>query len=141
MRLPVFKGLSPRVLRDVAELMERRTYQVGSFVFQQGDEAECLYVLISGTVRIVRQMNVPKSFAAQHRTVCPLPCIICLLSLLHSCYVPASVLVVRGISDFFPRVMSKDSKRFRELESNNPVPCRRPSACVASIIEHDCNRH
>ena len=73
MRLPVFKGLSPRVLRDVAQLMERRTYQVGSFIFQQGDEAECLYVLTAGAVRIVRQMTVPRSFAAKHKTVIPPP--------------------------------------------------------------------
>lgn len=73
MRLPVFKGLTPRVIRDVAQLMERRTYRVGSFIFQQGDEAECLYVLASGSVRIVRQMTVPIMFAQHHSTVCPLP--------------------------------------------------------------------
>ena len=69
MRLPVFKGLSPRVLRDMAQIMERRTYKVGSFIFHQGDEAECLYVLTTGAVRIVRQMTVPRAFAAQHKTV------------------------------------------------------------------------
>jgi hypothetical protein len=69
MRLPVFKGLSPRALRDVAQLMERRSYKLGSFIFRQGDEADCLYVLTTGSVRIVRQMTVPRAFAARHSTV------------------------------------------------------------------------
>lgn len=59
------------LLREIAQIMERRTYQVGGLLFQQGDEADAMFVLTSGGVRIVREMTVTPQFAAHHRLVCP----------------------------------------------------------------------
>lgn len=70
-RLPVFKGISMTLLHEIAQIMERRTYHVGGLLFQQGDEADAMFVLTSGSVRLVRQMAVSPSFAATHRLVCP----------------------------------------------------------------------
>lgn len=68
-RLPVFKGVSMTLLHEIAQIMERRTYHVGGLLFQQGDEADAMFVLTSGSVRIVREMSVTPAFAAAHQLV------------------------------------------------------------------------
>ena len=68
-RLPVFKGVPVPLLRELAAIMERRTYRLGSFIFRQGENASSLFVLASGSVRIVRQMRVSDSIARMHRLV------------------------------------------------------------------------
>lgn len=77
-RLPVFKGISMTLLQDIAQIMERRTFHIGGLLFQQGDEADAMFVLTSGSVRLVREMAVTPAFAAMHRLVRPpLPCCPC----------------------------------------------------------------
>lgn len=73
-RLPVFKGIPVPLLRELASIMERRTYRLGSFIFRQGENANSMFVLASGSVRIVRQMRVSDGIAKMHRLVraCPL---------------------------------------------------------------------
>ena len=69
-RLPVFKGISVSLLRELASIMERRTYRLGSFIFEQGDNATTMFVLSSGTVRIVRRMPVTEKIVRMQQTVC-----------------------------------------------------------------------
>ena len=69
-RLPVFKGISVPLLREIAEIMERRTYRLGSFIFRQGENANSMFVLASGSVRIVRQMPVSEHIARMQQLVC-----------------------------------------------------------------------
>lgn len=50
--LPLFKGLKSHNLSLLAELVQRETYPDGTIIFNQGDQADNLYVLTSGRVAI-----------------------------------------------------------------------------------------
>ena len=54
-RLPLFATLSRRELRVVDGLLHERRYLKGEVVFDEGEEAQALYVIIAGRVLICRQ--------------------------------------------------------------------------------------
>ena len=68
-RLPVFRGIAPALLHEIAGIMERRTYRMGEFIFRQGEVATSMFVLVSGNVRIVRQMQVSERVARMQQMV------------------------------------------------------------------------
>jgi CRP-like cAMP-binding protein len=68
-RLPVFKGIAISLLRQITAIMERRTYRLGTFIFRQGENANSMFVLVSGSVRIVRQMHVSDRIARMQQLV------------------------------------------------------------------------
>jgi CRP-like cAMP-binding protein len=53
--LPLFAPLSRRELRVVDALLHERRYLKGEIVFDEGEEGQALYVIISGRVLICRQ--------------------------------------------------------------------------------------
>jgi hypothetical protein len=59
------------LVRELAGIMERRTYRLGSFIFKQGENSTSMFVLASGSVRIVRQMHVSDRLAHMQRLVRP----------------------------------------------------------------------
>ena len=54
-RSPLFEMLSPPELEVVAELSKPRRFAAGAFVFEEGDVGDCLYVIASGAVEVVRR--------------------------------------------------------------------------------------
>lgn len=54
-QLPLFATLSRRELRVVDGLLHERRYLKGEIIFDEGDEGQALYVIISGRVLICRQ--------------------------------------------------------------------------------------
>jgi CRP/FNR family cyclic AMP-dependent transcriptional regulator len=54
-RLPLFAPLSRPELRVVDGLLHERRYLTGEVVFDEGEEGQALYVIISGRVLICRQ--------------------------------------------------------------------------------------
>lgn len=53
--LGLFALLSPRELRVIDGLLHERRYLAGEVVFDEGEEGQALYVILSGTVLICRQ--------------------------------------------------------------------------------------
>jgi len=51
--LPVFAGFSPEQLRALAAMVMRRGAARGSAVMREGDPADCLYVVVSGRVKVL----------------------------------------------------------------------------------------
>ncbi|HKZ54342.1 MAG TPA: cyclic nucleotide-binding domain-containing protein [Anaerolineales bacterium] len=51
-RVPLFQGLAMEELDLLARLFLRESFAAGSVVFEQGDPADRLYVLVSGQVQI-----------------------------------------------------------------------------------------
>ncbi len=49
-RTAIFKGLTRQEFWELAEAVEPRFYPKGSFVYQQGDPADALYVVVKGSV-------------------------------------------------------------------------------------------
>jgi len=53
----VFRDLDGEQLSEVAKISHVHTLKWGEFVFHEGDEGDCLYLIVEGAVRISR--NVP----------------------------------------------------------------------------------
>lgn len=51
-RTAIFQGLSKQEFRLLAQDVEPRFYPKGSFVYQQGDPADALYVVVKGSVSL-----------------------------------------------------------------------------------------
>lgn len=54
-QLPLFSALSRRELRVVDGLLHERRYLEGEIIFDEGEEGQTVYVVISGRVLICRQ--------------------------------------------------------------------------------------
>lgn len=50
--LPLFKGLDFRSVASMASVMKERTLQPGQLLFEQGDKAWSLYIIIRGEVQV-----------------------------------------------------------------------------------------
>jgi putative ABC transport system ATP-binding protein len=53
-RTDLFKSLTPRQLTEIAEKLARRRLQAGETVVRAGENGEELFLIISGTVRVIR---------------------------------------------------------------------------------------
>lgn len=51
---PLFEMLSNQELESVAALSTPRRYSAGNVVFEEGELGDCLYVIVSGEVEILR---------------------------------------------------------------------------------------
>src|SRR5438105_14614790 len=54
-RVSLFKGLSDRDLRELAQVAVPRSWLAGEAVFQEGDPGDTCYVLRLGCVRVTRR--------------------------------------------------------------------------------------
>lgn len=50
--VPIFAATSPDHLTQVAALMEEVELEAGETVFRQGDIGDCMYIIVSGTMRM-----------------------------------------------------------------------------------------
>jgi CRP/FNR family transcriptional regulator len=54
-RTPIFSGLSPRDLTQLAEMAVPRSWLEGEAIFREGDSGDTCYVVRSGRVRVTRR--------------------------------------------------------------------------------------
>jgi CRP/FNR family transcriptional regulator len=54
-RTPLFSGLSPSELQELAKVAVPRSYEPGQVVFREGDEGDTCFVVRSGAVKITRE--------------------------------------------------------------------------------------
>jgi CRP/FNR family cyclic AMP-dependent transcriptional regulator len=54
-RVPLFRRLSEKHRADIARHTARRSYGAGATVVKQGDTSMSFYVVLSGSVRIIRE--------------------------------------------------------------------------------------
>jgi len=59
--IPLFKGLSPRLLRDLEGIGLSREFEKDQMLFSQGDPAGGFYVLLSGRVKVMKLSSQGKS--------------------------------------------------------------------------------
>ncbi|MCM8776178.1 MAG: cyclic nucleotide-binding domain-containing protein [Candidatus Omnitrophica bacterium] len=52
-KISIFGGLSDEQLTRIFKLLEGISYKAGEVIFRQGDEASHIYIILSGTVKIV----------------------------------------------------------------------------------------
>lgn len=55
--MPMFKSLNSYERMNVADALFSRSFQEGEAIIRQGDEANCMYFVESGHVRIVREQD------------------------------------------------------------------------------------
>jgi len=63
--LPLFAGLTPRELKIVDALMHQRRFLAGEIVFDEGEEGQALYILLSGTVTVTRSIDGARETVAE----------------------------------------------------------------------------
>ncbi|MEM1034217.1 MAG: cyclic nucleotide-binding domain-containing protein [Myxococcota bacterium] len=56
-KVPLFSGLTPDALQLVASVANEETHPTGKVIFEHGDVGDSLYIILTGRVRISR--NVP----------------------------------------------------------------------------------
>lgn len=63
--LPLFSNLTPRELKIVDSLLHQRQFLAGEIVFDEGEEGQALYILLSGTVTVSRLMEGTREVVAE----------------------------------------------------------------------------
>ena len=63
--LPLFSSLTPRELKIVDSLLHQRQFLAGEVVFDEGEEGQALYILLSGTVTVSRLMEGKREVVAE----------------------------------------------------------------------------
>lgn len=56
-KISIFGGLSDKQLHTLFQLLEQVSYKKDEYVFKQGSEPSHIYVVISGTVKIIMEEN------------------------------------------------------------------------------------
>jgi predicted acylesterase/phospholipase RssA len=51
--VPIFSGMEPGILAEIAEQVEWRHVHGGGILFRQGDEGDALYMVVSGRLRVI----------------------------------------------------------------------------------------
>jgi len=64
-QLGLFATLNPKELRVIDGLLHERRYLAGEIVFDEGEEAQALYIVLSGKVLICRQGDPVKGRIAE----------------------------------------------------------------------------
>src|SRR4051794_29631092 len=60
-RTPIFSGLAPRDLTQLAEVAVPRSYLDGEAIFREGDSGDTCYAVRSGRVRVTRRHSDGRS--------------------------------------------------------------------------------
>lgn len=53
----LFRGISPQARRTLSERGRLRTFETGEALMRQGEEADAMYVILSGKVRVERDAS------------------------------------------------------------------------------------
>src|SRR5882757_6948934 len=54
-RVPLFDGLTPAEVEELAKVAVPRTYEAGQVVFREGDQGDTCFVVKSGAIKISRE--------------------------------------------------------------------------------------
>jgi CRP/FNR family transcriptional regulator len=65
-RAPVFSALAERQLRALADIAERVELDTGATLFRQGQPGDALYLLISGGVRVFKELDDGRTATLRH---------------------------------------------------------------------------
>ncbi len=63
--LPLFSSLTPRELKIVDSLLHLRQFLADEIVFDEGEEGQALYILLSGSVTVSRTLNGVRETVAE----------------------------------------------------------------------------
>ncbi len=73
-RYPWFAGLSEQVLKTIAMMSEERAVDAGEVIFEEGDTATCLKLVLSGSVDITFAGDAGERFVVDNITAGQLFC-------------------------------------------------------------------
>ncbi|HOI73877.1 MAG TPA: cyclic nucleotide-binding domain-containing protein [Syntrophales bacterium] len=55
----LFRELTPEQIRELINISRRVTFQSGETVMREGDEGDSLYIILDGTVEVVKSLVLP----------------------------------------------------------------------------------
>jgi len=53
-RVPIFARVSGKELGDIARIAQQKKFKKGEYIFYEGEEGECLYIILSGMVKVFK---------------------------------------------------------------------------------------
>ena len=65
-QVPLFKGLNRGLVRRLAERTAVRSYEPGDVIVKEGDTSMSFYVILSGSVRILRELDDHTQLDVRH---------------------------------------------------------------------------
>lgn len=57
-KVPLFSSIPDQQIREISDCFQLKEFKKDTFVFHQGDESDAMYVIRSGTIRIIDEKNV-----------------------------------------------------------------------------------
>ncbi len=58
----IFSGLSEEELAELSELTVERSFSTGEFVFWDGDDPDCFYIIAEGKIKVLKHASSGKEF-------------------------------------------------------------------------------
>src|SRR5271169_3225395 len=62
--VPLFRGIGKKLLRRLLIDLIEKKYSAGEVIFQEGDSGKAVYVVLEGSVKIVKKSNVENMILA-----------------------------------------------------------------------------
>jgi CRP/FNR family cyclic AMP-dependent transcriptional regulator len=62
--VPLFKGMGKKLLRKLLIDLIEKKYSAGEVIFQEGDSGKAVYVVLEGSVKIVKKSNLENRILA-----------------------------------------------------------------------------
>ncbi|UCC60007.1 MAG: Crp/Fnr family transcriptional regulator [Dehalococcoidia bacterium] len=59
---PIFSGLSDYELSELSEVTLERSFHTGEFVFWDGDDPDCFYIIAEGKIKVLKHASSGKEF-------------------------------------------------------------------------------
>ncbi len=56
-RFPLFAGIDPALFKDIAMASEEMTFDEGEWLFVEGNDADALYIVLSGSLELKIDLN------------------------------------------------------------------------------------
>jgi CRP-like cAMP-binding protein len=50
--IELFKGIEPDIMNEIADICSEQRFSKGTVIFEKGEEADRLYILVEGTVKL-----------------------------------------------------------------------------------------
>jgi len=51
--IDLFKGIDPTIMEEIVNICSEQNYKKDTVLFSKGDVADCLYILVEGTIKLI----------------------------------------------------------------------------------------
>jgi CRP-like cAMP-binding protein len=126
-QFPYFAGMEKENLSELAAITERKTFPAGARIFEEGENAQFLYVIVRGQVEITYLLAKGKHIGIQTLTRGDL--------LVWSAIIEPYKTTSEGTAKEETQVLAIDAKRLREFFETDPYLAHALTQTVAKMLD------